>query len=78
MKTVKVWDPFVRLFHWVVVAGFLVCYITEGRPRWLHVNSGYVIGVLVVLRVVWGVIGPRHARFSDFVRGTAGGLRAPG
>lgn len=65
---IKVWDVFVRLFHWVLAAAFFLAYATEGKPRWIHVNAGYLIGVLVVLRVLWGFIGSRHARFSDFIR----------
>ena len=57
-----------RLFHWILLAAFFICYATEGKPRWLHVYPGYLIGVLVVLRVVWGFAGPVHARFSDFLR----------
>jgi cytochrome b len=68
-REVRVWDVFVRLFHWTLVVGFAVCYLTEGKPRWLHVNSGYVIAALIPIRVLWGFVGPRHARFSDFVRG---------
>lgn len=66
---VMVWDPFVRLFHWILVAAFAVCYLTEGEPRWLHTNSGYVIAVLLVMRIIWGFVGTRYARFKDFVRG---------
>jgi len=66
---IQVWDPVVRIGHWVLVAGFLTCYLTEGEPEWLHNNVGYLIAITVILRLVWGFIGPKHARFTDFVRG---------
>lgn len=67
--TKLVWDPLVRVGHWLLVAGFAVAYITEGKPEWLHVWAGYLLAAVVILRVVWGVVGPRHARFTSFVRG---------
>ena len=63
---VKVWDLFIRVFHWTVAAGFFVAYVTEDVLT-IHVWAGYVIGGLLVLRVLWGFVGPRHARFTDFV-----------
>lgn len=66
--TVKVWDPFVRIFHWSLAALFAAAFMTGDEIEWLHVGIGYAIGALVAARLVWGVIGTRHARFASFVR----------
>jgi cytochrome b len=66
---VKVWDIFVRFSHWAVALGFFVAYLTEDDLLTLHVWAGYLVGVLVVLRLAWGIVGPKHARFGDFIVG---------
>lgn len=68
-RKVRVWDLFVRVSHWVVTVGFFVAYFTEDDLLTLHVWAGYTVGILVVLRILWGFVGPRHARFTDFVCG---------
>ncbi|MGL4397424.1 MAG: cytochrome b/b6 domain-containing protein [Hyphomicrobium sp.] len=67
--TVKVWDPFVRIFHWGLVTFFAVAFLTGDEIEWLHLAAGYGIAALIGMRLVWGLIGPRYARFSDFVKG---------
>ena len=66
-RTIPVWDPAVRLFHWTLAGAFLVAYVTEDEWEMLHVNAGYLIGILIALRLLWGFIGTPHARFADFV-----------
>jgi cytochrome b len=66
--TIKVWDLFVRAFHWSLVALFVIAYATGDEVERVHIAAGYAIAGLIVLRVVWGVFGPRQARFSTFVR----------
>jgi len=66
---VRVWDPFVRAFHWLLVAGFLANYFELVRPgRYPHRAVGYVVLGLIAARLLWGFLGPRHARFVEFVR----------
>lgn len=66
--TVKVWDPFVRVFHWSLAALFLAAYATGDEIERVHIAAGYAIAGLVAARIAWGFIGPRHARFASFVR----------
>ncbi len=68
---VRVWDPLVRVFHWSLVAAFFTAYLTEDDFLNLHVTAGYLIAGLVTIRLIWGVVGTRHARFSNFVAGPA-------
>jgi cytochrome b len=70
-SVVRVWDIGVRLAHWLLAVGFVVAYVTEGdkEVQQVHVWAGYGITLIVLWRLVWGLVGPEHARFVNFVRG---------
>lgn len=64
--TVKVWDPIVRLFHWTIVTGVVLNLWVFEHGKYWHRVTGYVIVISLAIRLVWGIVGTRHARFSDF------------
>ena len=64
---VKVWDLPLRIFHWLLVAGFFIAYFTEDELLSAHVWAGYAVIGLLVFRLVWGVIGNDYARFANFL-----------
>lgn len=74
---ILVWDAPVRVFHWLLVLSFAGAYLTAESERWrlVHVSLGYTQGGLVAFRILWGLMGTRHARFASFVRGPAAILR---
>lgn len=79
-RRILVWDMPVRVFHWLMVLCFAGAYLTAESERWrlLHVTLGYTMAGLVVFRLVWGLVGTRYARFSDFVRGPRAVMRYAG
>jgi cytochrome b len=77
MRPVKVWDLPTRLFHWTLA--ILVAFSWwsgEQGYGWMpwHFWSGYAVLTLLIYRLMWGFVGSRTARFSDFVKGPREGL----
>jgi cytochrome b len=67
-----VWDLPVRVIHWSLLFAVIGSWLThELEGDWFawHVRCGYAVLILVSTRLLWGIVGTRHARFSDFVRG---------
>jgi cytochrome b len=67
---VAVWDLPVRLFHWALVVLLVIAWSTaQAGLSWMtyHLWTGYAILTLILFRLLWGIFGSRHARFSDFI-----------
>lgn len=68
---VRIWDLPVRLGHWLMAGGFLLAWLTGDSEEWraVHVLAGGTVVGVALFRLLWGVFGTKHARFSSFVRG---------
>jgi cytochrome b len=72
LAPVRVWDPYVRAFHWLLVTGIVAAWIT-GEYGWMetHYQIGLAVIWLVIFRILWGLVGSRTARFAHFIKGPA-------
>lgn len=69
--SLKVWDLPTRLFHWALVAVIVLAFLSSEEDSALaqwHQAAGWIAGILIVFRLVWGFLGGEHARFADFLR----------
>ncbi|WP_216270247.1 cytochrome b/b6 domain-containing protein [Polynucleobacter sp. AM-25C3] len=70
-QAIMVWDMPVRVFHWLLVICFAGAWLTSESERlqMIHYAFGYTSCLLILIRLVWGVIGTRYARFTQFLKG---------
>lgn len=71
MERILVWDWPVRIGHWLLVGSFVLTWLTRESEalRLVHVFAGGTMVGVVLFRLLWGLLGTRHARFASFVRG---------
>lgn len=70
MRQVLVWDLATRLFHWLLALFVIICFVTgedEGLAFAIHAYAGFVVLMLLIFRLGWGLIGSPHSRFQDFI-----------
>lgn len=72
-----VWDLFVRIFHWSLVAAFSVAFYYHDSEwdRLNHVYAGYVVGGLLVSRIIWGFMRTGYASFRSFPPNPVGAIK---
>jgi cytochrome b len=70
-QAVLVWDFPVRVFHWLLVISFAGAWLTsDGEAlQMIHYAFGYSACAIILFRIVWGIVGTRYARFTQFVKG---------
>lgn len=79
-----VWDLPLRLFHWLLVISLLASWYTaemSSKGEFIELGGksfgyaevhfwlGYWALGLICFRILWGFVGPKHARFASFIPG---------
>ena len=65
-RNIMVWDPLVRLIHWSLAIAIILNGAIVDEESSLHEWIGYFAVGLIGVRLIWGLIGSSHARFSAF------------
>lgn len=73
--TVKVWSPYVRLFHWALLVSVAVAWLSSEEIRSVHEYAGYAAAALIAWRLAAGLLGSHYTRFAQFVRAPSAVLR---
>lgn len=73
--TIKIWDPIIRIGHWTLAVAFATAWLSGDESLRTHVLAGYTVAAIVATRIVWGLVGPRHARFSQFLSSPRAAMR---
>ena len=66
LKKIFVWDLFIRVFHWALVACFIANAFFTNPENATHHIVGYCVAFLIGFRLVWGFVGSTYARFKSF------------
>lgn len=73
----RVYDPLLRLLHASLALAVLALILTSQLADWfehgpyedtlwsLHILSGYALAISLLLRILWGIVGPARARWRD-------------
>ena len=55
-----IWDPFVRVFHWSLVAAFCANAFFTRPGKITHQSVGYIVAGLIAARLIWELLGTRQ------------------
>ncbi|TGE83721.1 cytochrome [Pseudoalteromonas sp. KS88] len=77
MEKLKVWDGFIRSFHWLLVVAIATLYFSaeEGMME-LHFIAGYFTLALLLTRLVWGVVGSQTAKLSALLHSPIAAIKS--
>jgi cytochrome b len=67
-EKIVVWDFLIRVLHWSLAIGITIAWLTEDGPSLLHDGARYAVLVIIAIRLIWGVLGSKFARFHSFIK----------
>jgi len=70
-QAILVWDFPIRVFHWLLAISFAGAWLTSESEaqQLIHYAFGYSACAIILFRIVWGIVGTRYARFTQFIKG---------